>query len=60
MPADMTRRRSGACPRIMTVDKQAGIAEVLRRAAMRAVRMSALIGFSAQLLLLGPSSAADY
>ena len=27
---------------------------------MRAVRMSALIGFSAQLLLLGPSSAADY
>jgi len=27
---------------------------------MRAVRMSALIGFSAQLLLLGSSSAADY
>jgi hypothetical protein len=44
----------------MTVDKQAGIAEVLRRAAMRAVRMSALIGFSAQMLLLGPPSAADY
>jgi tripartite-type tricarboxylate transporter receptor subunit TctC len=60
MPADMARRRSGACPRLMTVDKQARIAEVLKKAAMRAVRMSALIGFSAQLLLLGPSSAADY
>jgi tripartite-type tricarboxylate transporter receptor subunit TctC len=40
--------------------KDSPIAESLRRAAMRAVKLTTLIGFSAQLFLLNPSSAADY
>src|ERR1700686_109002 len=35
-------------------------AEALRRSAMRAAKGTALVGLSAQLLLFGPSIAADY
>jgi tripartite-type tricarboxylate transporter receptor subunit TctC len=35
-------------------------AEALRRSAMRAAKVTALVGLSAQLLLFGPSIAADY